>query len=90
MQIVADLGGFKQDCVTRKTNYLILGNNDYCTTIVDGKSTKQKNAEKYKLDGQDIEILSETVFYDMIGDYSLSQDMQIVEQSDEEFDNLIR
>ena len=52
--------------VTKETNYLILGNNDYCTSIKDGKSIKQKKAEKLKLDGQDIEILSEDTFYDMI------------------------
>ncbi|MBR3476566.1 MAG: ribonuclease H-like domain-containing protein [Candidatus Methanomethylophilaceae archaeon] len=68
MQIVANLGGFNEDRVSKKTNYLILGNNDYCSTIKDGKSSKQKTAEKYKLNGQDIEIIPETVFYDMIGD----------------------
>ena len=68
MQIVADLGGLNESGVTKKTNYLVLGNNDYCTTIKDGKSTKQKKAEKSKLDGQDIEIIPETVFYDMIGE----------------------
>lgn len=41
MQIVADLGGINEDGVTKKTNYLILGNNDYCATIKDGKSSKQ-------------------------------------------------
>lgn len=69
MQIVANLGGINEDTVTKKTNYLILGNNDYCVTIRDGKSTKQKKAEKNKLDGQDIEIVPETVFYDMLGDF---------------------
>jgi len=66
MQIVVDLGGLNGDIVTRKTNYLILGNNDYCTTIKDGKSSKQKKAEKLKLEGYDIEILSENVFLDLV------------------------
>ncbi len=66
MQIVADLGGINGDNITKKTNYLVLGNNDYCKTIKDGKSGKQKKAEKYKLDGCDIEIIPENVFYDMI------------------------
>ena len=52
----------------KKTNFLILGNNEYCKTIKDGKSSKQKKAEKYKLEGLDIEILPETVFYEMIED----------------------
>ena len=68
MQIVADLGGINEDTVTKKTNYLVLGNNDYCSSIKDGKSSKQKKAESYKLKGCDIEIIPETVFYDMIGD----------------------
>lgn len=66
MQIVADLGGINEDNVTKKTNFLVLGNNDYCATIKDGKSSKQKKAEKNKLAGQDIEIVPETVFYDML------------------------
>ncbi len=66
MQIVANLGGINGDSVTKKTNYLILGNNDYCKSIKDGKSNKQKKAEKLKLDGQDIEILPESVFYDLV------------------------
>lgn len=69
MQLIADLGGINDDNVTKKTNFLILGNNDYCTTIKGGKSSKQKKAEAMKLDGQDIEIIPETVFYDMIAEY---------------------
>lgn len=66
MQIVLDFGGQCGNAVTKKTNYLILGNNDYCSTIKDGKSGKQKKAEEYKLCGCDIEIIPENVFYDMI------------------------
>lgn len=66
MQIVADLGGINEDGVTKSTNYLILGNNDYCSQIKDGKSSKHKKAEKLKLSGQDIEIIPEMVFYDML------------------------
>ena len=68
MQIVADLGGINQDGVTKKTRYLILGNNDYCSAIKDGKSNKQKKAEKWALKGSGIEILPETAFYDMLGE----------------------
>lgn len=69
MQLIADLGGVNDSSVTKNTNFLILGNNDYCSTIQDGKSSKQKKAEAYKLDGQDIEIIPENVFYDMIAEY---------------------
>lgn len=65
-QIVTDFGGICDNGVTKKTNYLILGNNDYCNAIKGGKSNKQKKAEAYKLDGLDIEIIPENVFYDMI------------------------
>ena len=68
MQIVADLGGINQDGVTKTTRYLILGNNDYCASIKDGKSNKQKKAEKWALKGTGIEILPETAFYDMLGE----------------------
>lgn len=68
MQIVVDFGGFVENNVTSKTNYLILGNNDYCSSIKNGKSTKQKKAEQLKLNGNDIEIIPETVFYDMIAE----------------------
>ena len=65
MQLVTDLGGHVADSVTKKTNFLILGNNDFCSTIKDGKSSKQKKAEKLLLEGQDISIISENVFYEM-------------------------
>lgn len=70
MQLVVDLGGICQNSVTAKTNFLILGNNDYCPSIKNGKSLKQKKAEDLKLKGNDIEIISENVFYDMIQDTS--------------------
>lgn len=68
MQKVVDLGGEVGNSVTKKTNFLILGNNDYCPLIKDGKSSKQKKAESLKLSGSDIEIISENVFYDMISE----------------------
>lgn len=68
MQLVIDMGGICEDRITKKTNFLVLGNNDYCATIKDGKSTKHKKAESYKLKGQEIEIIPEVVFYDLISD----------------------
>lgn len=66
MQIVADIGGIPADSVTQKTNFLVLGNNDYCKSIKDGKSSKQKKAEKLILAGADLQIMPEAVFYDLI------------------------
>lgn len=66
MQAVVDLGGICADKVTRKTHFLVLGCNDYCKSIKDGKSTKQKRAEQLQQEGFDITIISENVFYDML------------------------
>lgn len=66
MQLVVNLGGSCADSVSKKIDYLILGNNDYCKTIKDGKSTKQKRAEALILKGYSIEILSENTFYDLV------------------------
>lgn len=67
-QLVADIGGIPGDGVTQKTNFLILGNNDYCTTIKDGKSSKQKKAEKLIAAGADLQIIPESVFLEMLAD----------------------
>lgn len=66
MQLVVDCGGNIGNFVTKTTNYLVLGCNDYCSSIKDGKSSKQKKAEEYKLKNIDIEIISEDVFFDML------------------------
>lgn len=68
MQTIVNLGGINSTSVTRKTNYLILGDSNYCSTIKDGKSSKMKKAEELKLNGYDIEIIPESVFYDMISE----------------------
>lgn len=62
MQIVVDLGGYVSDSVTSSTNYLVLADTVYNT--IDGKSTKQKKAEKLRLNGNDIAVIPESVFYD--------------------------
>ena len=46
--------------------YITSLNNDFCQSIKDGKSNKQKKAEDLILKGHDIEILSENVFYDLV------------------------
>lgn len=80
MQLVADLGGINGDSVTKKTNYLILGNNDYCPLIKDGKSNKQKKAESLILNGADLAILPENTFYDLAGDvpFAVKEEKNIV------------
>lgn len=66
MQAVVNAGGICNDGVIASTNYLVLGNNDYCKSIKGGKSSKQKKAEKMQLAGSDIRTITEDVFYDML------------------------
>ena len=68
MQLVANFGGVNQNTLTKDTDFLVLGCNDYCPTIKDGKSSKQKKAEKYALKGFGISILDEQTFYDLVAD----------------------
>lgn len=69
-QIVVNLGCILDNSVTKQTNYLILGDNDYNAILKGGKSSKHKKAEKLKLEGQDIEIIDERTFYDLLEVYS--------------------
>jgi DNA polymerase-3 subunit epsilon len=66
MQLVANLGGINSDNVTKATDFLVLGNFDYISSVKEGKSSKRKKAEKLMLSGQDITIMPEDTFYDMI------------------------
>lgn len=66
MQTVVNLGGILDNSVNKNTNYLILGNNDYNVVLHGEKSSKHKKAEKLKLEGQDIDIIDEFTFYDII------------------------
>ena len=68
MLIVVNLGGILDNSVTKKTNYLVLGNNDYNAILHGEKSSKHKKAEQLKLEGNDIEIIDEFTFYDILSD----------------------
>ncbi len=68
MQIVVNLGGVCKDNVTKYTNYLILGNLEYSSNVKDEKSNKLKKAETYILNGQELEIISENVFLDLLSE----------------------
>lgn len=64
--IVERLGGICDDTVTSRTNFLVLGNNDYCSSIKDGKSNKHKKAEALLLKGNDIQVIPEDTFYELL------------------------
>lgn len=66
MQLVVNLGGILDNSVNKHTNYLVLGNNDYNAILKGEKSSKHKKAEKLKLEGQDISIIDEYTFYDLL------------------------
>ena len=66
MQYVVNLGGKCKNNMSRNVDFLILGDNDYCSTIKDGKSRKQKKAESLILKGYDLKIIPERIFYEMI------------------------
>lgn len=65
-QLVTNIGGICEDNITKRTNILVLGNNDYCKSIKDGKSNKQKKAEKLISEGADLIIIPESIFIDML------------------------
>lgn len=64
-QMVADIGAIPQDAVTKETQFLIVGQQDYRIVGEDGMSSKQEKAIKYKSQGIDIEIMSENEFMDL-------------------------
>lgn len=66
MQYVVNLGGKCKDSISKDVDFLILGNNDYCSTIRDGKSNKHKKAEGLILKGYYLQIIPEEVFYDLL------------------------
>ena len=61
MQLVAEIGGLSEHGVTKKTRFLVLG-----SQVKEGKSRKQLKAEKNLEKGQNIEIIPEMVFYNML------------------------
>lgn len=66
--IVQSIGGKPSNSLTKKTDYLILGNNDYNASVKNGKSSKHMKAEMYQSQGLEIEIIPEDVFYQLISE----------------------
>lgn len=79
MQLVANVGGINADSISKHTNFLIIGNNDYNPLIKGGKSGKQRKAEALILAGQDITVLSEQAFLDLLKDSQVKADIPIPE-----------
>lgn len=66
MQMIANVGGINGDNVTKETNFLIVGSTDYIASLKGNKSSKLKKAEKLIQDNQDIKILTEKTFLDLL------------------------
>lgn len=64
-QWIADIGGHPEKDVTRKTQVLVVGQQDYRQVGESGMSAKQRMAIDLLSKGQPIEILSESDFLDM-------------------------
>lgn len=72
-QIVVNLGGIPSNRITKKTNYLVIGNSDFVSSVKDGKTNKMKAAEEYQKKGCEILVLSEDFFFDMISEYIVTE-----------------
>ena len=68
--MILDFGGNISNSVTKKTNYLILGNNDFNPNVIGGKSSKHKKADELLSAGCDIQIISEDMFLDILHNYT--------------------
>lgn len=62
LQRIADIGGIPTDSVTKKTDILVVGQQDYKRVGESGMSRKQQKALELLKEGLDIEILSEVEF----------------------------
>lgn len=62
LQKIKDVGGIPSDSVTKKTEVLVVGQQDYRVVGEDRMSKKQAKAKALLDKGQDIEILSEIEF----------------------------
>lgn len=66
MEIVASKGGIPEGGVTKNTNYLVVGRDDYGNFKEGNKSNKMLKAEKLIQNGQDLEIITEDDFLELI------------------------
>lgn len=68
MQMVMDIGGRTKDSLTRSTDFLVVGQQDFRIVGEEGMSGKQKKAMEMIAKGAPLQVLSENDFYSMIGD----------------------
>lgn len=68
-QIILNLGGIPEDSLTKKTNYLIVGDSGFNASVKEGKSSKILKAEQYIEKGIDISVLAEKDFIAVVTEY---------------------
>lgn len=68
-QIVANLGGIPAETLTKETNYLVIGSAEFAKSVKNGKTKKMNKAEQYQSKGQEILIVSEETFFDLISEF---------------------
>lgn len=68
-QAIVNLGGKSQNSVTKKTDYLILGDTAYSLHGKGSLTGKLAKAHELIENGQELTIISETVFVDMLTDW---------------------
>ena len=65
----AIIGGHCEDRITKQTNFLIVGDMDYKKGLEGYESSKLRKAKQLIADKQDLQILPESAFYDLVSDY---------------------
>lgn len=68
-QLVVNLGGIPENSVTKNTNYLVIGSDEFAQSVKNGKTNKMIKAESYISKGLEVSIISETTFFDLIAEY---------------------
>lgn len=68
LTIVSNLGGIPSNSVTSKTNFLVVGNEEFVSSVKNGKTIKMLKANALKAKGKDIETISENTFLQMVND----------------------
>lgn len=66
MKLAANCGAIPNASVTAKTNYLVVGNDDYNKFKLGNKSNKMIKAEQLIAKGQDLEMITEDDFLELI------------------------
>lgn len=66
LQLIVDLGGIAANSVTSKTNVLIVGDMDYSSSVNGRITSKHKKAMELRQSGQDIIVISETDFLNLL------------------------